>query len=73
MRKSLEKAFQYGDVLEVMYLAKDGSISKRKIRVLSVHHKTFSAYCFLRHSKRTFLIDNVLAVVPVKARETVTG
>lgn len=69
MRNSLEKALRYGDIVEVMYMAKDGSISKRKIRVLHIHGKTFTAYCFLRHSKRTFLIDNVLAVVPVITRE----
>ena len=71
MLYSLEKALRYDDVLQVMYLAKDGSISKRKIRVLSIHGKTFTAYCFLRNSKRTFLIDNVLAVVPVRTREKV--
>jgi len=71
VRYSLEKALQYGEVLEVMYEAKDGSISKRKIRVLSIHGKTFTAYCFLRNSKRTFLIDRVLAVVPVKVKEAI--
>ncbi|PID16699.1 transcriptional regulator [Sporosarcina sp. P34] len=72
MRYSLEKALRYGDILEVMYEAKDGSISKRKIRVLNIHGKTFTAYCFLRNSKRTFLIDHVLAVAPVRVREKVT-
>ncbi|PIC72003.1 transcriptional regulator [Sporosarcina sp. P16b] len=71
MRNSLEKALRYGDMLEVMYEAKDGSISKRKIRVLNIHGKTFTAYCFLRNSKRTFLIDHVLAVVPVSVKEKV--
>lgn len=71
MRCSLEKALRYGDILEVMYEAKDGSISKRKIRVLNIHGNTFTAYCFLRNSKRTFLIDHVLAVVPIRMRETV--
>ncbi|PIC78450.1 transcriptional regulator [Sporosarcina sp. P19] len=71
MRCSLEKALRYGDILEVMYEAKEGSISKRKIRVLNIHGKTFTAYCFLRNSKRTFLIDHVLAVVPVIVKEAV--
>ncbi len=71
MRYSLEKALRYGEILEVMYMAKDGSVSKRKIRVLTIHEKTFTAYCLLRNSKRTFLIDNVLAVVPVMVREKV--
>ena len=71
MLNSLQKALRFNEILQVMYLAKDGSISKRKIRVLSIHGKTFTAYCFLRKSKRTFLIDNVLAVVPVITREKI--
>ncbi|MEK4025760.1 transcriptional regulator [Sporosarcina sp. FSL W7-1283] len=71
MRKTLEKSVRFGEVLEVMYLAKDGSISKRKVKVLQVGDNSFRAYCFLRKSKRTFLIDNVLAAVPLMMKERV--
>ncbi|MEV9641787.1 transcriptional regulator [Mammaliicoccus sciuri] len=71
MRKTLERAVSFGEVLEMMYLAKDGSISKRKIKVLQVGDNSFRAYCFLRKSKRTFLIENVLAAVPVGYKERV--
>ena len=30
---------------------------------------TFIEYCFTRHAKRTFLIQNVLAVAPIKQYE----
>ncbi|WP_342537380.1 transcriptional regulator [Sporosarcina sp. FSL K6-3508] len=70
MRKTLERAVSFGEVLEMMYLAKDGSISKRKIKVLQVGDNSFRAYCFLRKSKRTFLIENVLAAVPITQRES---
>lgn len=69
MRKTLEKAGRYGETLDMMYLAKDGSITKRKIIVLQVGETSFRAYCYLRKSKRTFTIDNVLAAVPVIDRE----
>lgn len=70
MRKTLEKSVIYGELLDMMYLAKDGSISKRRIKVLQVGEVSFRAYCYLRKSKRTFTIDNVLALVPVFAKES---
>lgn len=69
VRGKLERAVNYGKTLEMMYLAKDGSITKRRINVLQVGDKSFRAFCHLRQSKRTFVIDNVLALVPVIDRE----
>lgn len=69
MRKTLERAVKYGEILDMMYLAKDGSITKRRVNVLQVGDKSFRAYCHLRKSKRTFAIDNVLALVPEIERE----
>ena len=71
MRKTLDRAINYGEILDMMYLAKDGSITKRRINVLQVGDKSFRAYCHLRKSKRTFAIENVLALVPVIEREKV--
>ena len=65
MRKTLDKAVIYNELLEMMYMAADGSISKRRIKVIQVGEVSFRAYCYLRKSKRTFTIENVLAVVPV--------
>ena len=71
MLKMLEKSARYGETLEVMYMAKDGSISKRRIKVLHMHKDTCVAYCYLRKAKRTFIIDNVLAAVPLQRKERV--
>lgn len=71
MLKTLKRSVDYGEILEMMYLTKDGSISKRKIKVLQVGEASFRAYCYLRKSKRTFTIDNVLALVPVYIKESV--
>lgn len=71
MRKTLEKSVRYGEVLDMMYIAKDGSISKRRIKVIQVGEISFRAYCYVRKSKRTFSIDNVLALVPVIHKESV--
>lgn len=69
MLKMLIKSAECGVTLEMMYIAKDGSISKRRIKVIQVGESSFRAYCFMRNSKRTFTIDNVLALVPVIQKE----
>ncbi len=70
MRKTLDRAVRYGETLDMMYLAKDGSITKRRVSVLQVGDSSFRAYCHLRKSKRTFATDNVLALVPVFVKES---
>lgn len=61
---------QYGQIVNVMYMAKDGQISERKIKVIKVYGESFQAYFFLRNTKRTFKIDNVLALIPVKRNDS---
>jgi len=70
VRSHLLKSMEYNESLDMMYLAKDGQISKRRINVLQVGEVSFRAYCLLRKSKRTFTIDNVLALVPVQQKES---
>ncbi|WP_438312190.1 transcriptional regulator [Sporosarcina sp. FA9] len=70
MRNQLMKSVEYSQSLDMMYMAKDGSISKRRIKVIQVGDNSFRAYCFLRKSRRTFIIDNVLALVPVIRKES---
>lgn len=69
MLKMLDKSVSYGDLLDMVYIAKDGSISQRRIKVVQVGDVSFRAYCFTRKSKRTFTIDNVLALVPITRKE----
>ncbi|MEK4404379.1 transcriptional regulator [Sporosarcina sp. FSL K6-6792] len=69
VRNRLVKSVEYSEHLDMLYMAADGSISKRRINVLQVGEVSFRAYCFLRKSKRTFTIDNVLALVPVVHKE----
>lgn len=69
MRIKILKAMQYNQIVEMIYMKKNGEISKRRVRVLSVDDNTFKAKCFLRNTKRTFKIENVLAFVPVINRE----
>ncbi|AMQ06599.1 MULTISPECIES: transcriptional regulator [Sporosarcina] len=69
MRNQLVRSMEYSEHLDMMYLAADGSISKRRINVLQFGEVSFRAYCFLRKFKRIFTIDNVLALVPIVHKE----
>lgn len=71
MKENILKSMQRGLIVEVMYMAKNGEVSKRRLKVFKIHGETFQAYCFLRNTKRTFKIDNVLALIPVTRKESV--
>lgn len=73
MREQLIKAMRRNQVVDIIYMAKDGTITKRRLKLITVAGDTMQAYCFMRHAKRTFLINNILAVIPVvnKGREVV--
>lgn len=66
---SLSNYFNRGQLIEIMYLSKSGEISKRRVQILFIQGHKFSGYCFNKKAKRTFIIDNVLACVPVVNRE----
>lgn len=69
MRDQLVKAMQRNQIVNMMYLAKSGEVTKRRIKIIKVVGDTFQAYCFVKQAKRTFLINNVLAVVPFVTKE----
>lgn len=70
MRNQLVKSMRYGDSLDMIYVSGSGAISKRRIKVLSINEVNFQGYCYLRKSKRTFKVDNILALVPVITKES---
>ncbi|MFC3209646.1 MULTISPECIES: transcriptional regulator [Planomicrobium] len=69
MKAQILKAFKYQQLVDMMYIANDGGISKRRIKILKVSGETFQAYCFLRKEKRTFKMENVLSAIPVITKE----
>lgn len=70
VRKQLVKSMRYGESVDMIYITSGEIISKRRIKVFQVNKCNFRAYCYLRKSKRTFRIDNVLALVPVIQKES---
>lgn len=72
MREQLIKAKQRNQLMNLLYVSKTGSITKRRVKIIKFVGDSFQAFCFTRQAKRTFLISNFLAVVPiVKGREVV--
>ncbi len=73
MKEQLIKAMQRNQLVNMMYVSKLGTVTKRRIKIIKIVGDSFQAFCFTRHAKRTFTINNVLAVVPVlhKEREVV--
>ncbi|MEK9196804.1 transcriptional regulator [Lysinibacillus halotolerans] len=69
MKEQLLKVMQRNQLVEMMYIAKNGEITKRRIKVTKVLEDKFNAYCFLKRANRVFCIDNVLALVPVIRKE----
>lgn len=69
MKEQLLKAMQRNQLVDLMYMSKSGGITKRRVKVIKMIGESFQAYCFMKNDKRTFIIDSVLAAVPVMHRE----
>ncbi|MGE7839623.1 transcriptional regulator [Lysinibacillus sp. NPDC093712] len=69
MKEQLIKAMQRNHVVNMMYVSRSGEITKRRVKLIKVIGDSFQAYCFTRQAKRTFAINNVLAVVPIIHKE----
>ena len=69
MKGSLLKCMQFGQIVDVIYISQNGQITKRRLKVLRLQGEAFQAFCFLRKMKRTFKIENVLALHPVVRKE----
>lgn len=48
----------------MIYMAKDGSLTKRQVRIERINEASVTGYCYLRKQLRTFRMDRILAVQP---------
>lgn len=69
MKNQLIKLYERGQLVDMMYIAQSGEISKRLIKISKMLDDKFTAYCFTKHANRTFIIDNILALAPVIRKE----
>ena len=73
MKEQLIKAMQRNQLIDMMYVSKSGEVTKRRVKIIKLVGDSFQSFCFVKQAKRTFIIENVLAVLPVlhKEREVV--
>ncbi|MFJ6411772.1 hypothetical protein CHI12_05115 [Terribacillus saccharophilus] len=48
----------------MIYMAKDGSLTKRQVKIERINDASVTGYCFLRKQLRTFRLDRILAIHP---------
>lgn len=65
MKNSIIKVMKQNQIITMIYISKSGTITQRRVKILKLTNNTFTAYCYIRRAKRTFYIDNVLAINPV--------
>lgn len=65
MKDQLLRAMKNNQIVDIMYMANDGAITKRRIKPSTIKGEAMQAYCFARGAKRLFKIDNILAIMPV--------
>ncbi len=58
----IKKAVETGRKVNIIYLSKSGSISKRTIQIISYTDDHITAFCYMRNRLRTFKTENILAV-----------
>lgn len=61
MKGQLLKVLHHRQLVDRMYIAKSGEITKRRVKLIHIEENTFKACCFVRNAKRTFSMDHVLA------------
>lgn len=69
MKGQLLKVLERQQLVDMIYIDKSNKISKRRIKITKIDNDTFKAYCFSKHASRTFIIENVLALLPVISKE----
>ncbi|WP_413361814.1 transcriptional regulator [Lysinibacillus sp. 3P01SB] len=69
MREQILKAMKRHQLIDVIYMAKNGDITKRRVKVLKMAGGSLQVYCYTKNAKRTLILEQVLAVKPVILKE----
>lgn len=52
--------------IEIVYIARDGAFTQRKVKIISTNENEVYGYCYMRKQVRRFTKDNILAAYPCK-------
>jgi len=62
-----------GEVVEIVYMDKDGNLSQRRIEVHGIRGELVYSTCLTSGERRTFRKDRILACKPSPFRRRETG
>ena len=70
MIRELNKYWQRRQVIEMIYLGKNGETSRRMVRIIELDAagQRMKAYCYVRKAYRVFAVANILAIAPVQGK-----
>ncbi len=68
MKGILLRAVNSNNPIQMIYQSNEGTISQRIIKVLAVADDQIKTYCYTRKQFRTFKLDNILSVAPVRKK-----
>jgi len=68
MESILKRSLNDKTALDMIYIKKDGTISKRSVVVHQINQDYIRAFCFKSRQIKTFCIENILAINPVDLR-----
>lgn len=69
MKGELIRWMRMGRVVELIYIDRHGSISKRRVKLMKLQGKQVVAWDIAKQARRTFWIDRVLACLPTIDRK----
>lgn len=69
MREQILKVMKRHQLIDVIYMAKNGDITKRRVKVLKMAGGSLQVYCYTKNAKRTLILEQVLALKPVILKE----
>ncbi|MFJ9497771.1 WYL domain-containing protein [Brevibacillus centrosporus] len=64
MLRELKRYLAADQLVDVIYLDRQGETSKRTLHLQSIEGGSIKAYCLSRRAPRVFKIDNILAIYP---------
>ncbi|MGA9290413.1 MAG: WYL domain-containing protein [Anaerobacillus sp.] len=66
MMRLMKKSLLNKEAIEMIYLSKDSIISQRRVTLLDIKEDEVRGFCHLRRSVRTFKLERILSVYPLK-------
>ncbi|MFB4165232.1 hypothetical protein ACE1TI_15820 [Alteribacillus sp. JSM 102045] len=66
MEGVLKRALESGRPVEIIYEAKDGTLSQRKVTIHRMNEKDALVWCHTKNGLRSLKIQNILSASPVR-------